>query len=126
MTTNPSPPHGSEKFDCDEIERHLKEISPWPWKWECEDSTLVALGSVENTLKDHVLSAWRCKACANRDNQCLWPNKIDSDFIAKSPQRLAAAVKRIRELENIINEMDKLNKESKVIIENILKSSDEG
>lgn len=106
MTTNPSPPQGSEEFDLEQIERELKEISPWPW--------------IASVYRDE----WYLDGppIINYDG-CH--GEADTKFIAKSPQRLAAAVKRIRELENIINEMDKLNKESKVIIENILKSSDE-
>lgn len=112
-----------ENLNLDKIERELKEISPWPWHATIEQEEEV----------DEIEPIWTVGPYNDRTN---WKNdcncngygmlKKDAIFSAQAPQRLAAAVKRIRELENIINEMDKLNKESKVIIENILKSSDEG
>lgn len=77
-----------EILDLDEIERELKEISSWPWKCGLPVGATTYIGTGTNII----------------DGYNFGVRNLDANFIAKSPQRLAAAVKRIRFLE------DKLNK----------------
>ena len=66
--------------------RELSEAAKaGPWEWEADDATMLCLGTKGDAcLEGHVLSAWRCESCAERDAKCLWPSKENSDFIAES------------------------------------------
>ena len=81
MTTQHEP---RDEFDCEEIERELNEIPSWPWRV----GTRIMYGTNGNYL---LTTAGGVK----EQQTALF-------FASKSPQRLAAAVKRIRELEEVI------------------------
>lgn len=107
-------------LNLDQIERELKEISVWPWHATIEQEEDV----------DETESIWTVGPYNDRPN---WKNdcnchgygmlKKDAIFAAKSPQRLSAAVKRIRVLEQQINYFKEY---SEKLQNRILKSSDEG
>lgn len=79
-----------DEFDCEEIERELKEISPWPWKHVAGEDEYEGNRIQDKNEKSIMCDMKYYPSC---------PEIIDQEFIFKSPQRLAAAVKRIRDLE---------------------------
>jgi len=72
----------TEPLDIDKIEEELKQISSWPWSY-CEDDMYDKEG--RNLI-------W--STCGS-----VFNNKSDLFFISNSPERIAALIDRVRELE---------------------------
>lgn len=76
-------------LDLKQIELELNQITPWPWVQVIESwSSTVNTSEPSNLIKDQVCPQVR--------------RLVDSAFIAKSPERIAALVKRVRELEKAL------------------------
>lgn len=104
MTPNPQ---NADKFDVEEVEKALSEISPWPWFFKDEKyqgSGAVYPNVITSTLHAiaHISSGFTYEYKIN-SNESERRDALNGLFISKSPQRLAAAVERIRELERGIS-----------------------
>lgn len=103
MTPNPQ---NADKFDVEEVERELNKISFWPWK-RSETGNLFTISNKLTNKTLNVLNPDETKKGAKRiayipkgiSKKSVQQIDIDFNFISKSPQRLAAAVERIKELE---------------------------
>ena len=107
MTPNPQ---NADKFDVEEVERELNKISFWPWK-RSETGNLFTISNKLTNKTLNVLNPDETKKGAKRiayipkgiSKKSVQQIDIDFNFISKSPQRLAAAVERIRFLEDVVN-----------------------
>lgn len=104
MTPNPQ---NADKFDVEEVEKALSEISPWPWFFKDEKyqgSGAVYPNVITSTLHAiaHISSGFTYEYKIN-SNESERRDALNGLFISKSPQRLAAAVERIRFLEDVVN-----------------------
>lgn len=84
-------------IDIEEIERELTEIQEWPW--ECDEHYDVYCKNPELTAHPQAAEYGDYKTLAS-----VPFGDSTGPFIAKSPQRLAALVERIRELEQKLKE----------------------
>jgi hypothetical protein len=78
-----------------------ESVTEGPWRWEAEDR-LVSLTGPKDKF---VLAAYACKSCAKNlrelpaedqakvDRHCMWPNKIDGDFIEHSRLDMDIAIR---------------------------------
>jgi len=55
-----------------------------PWNWISDDPEFLTLGTSGAEQEFHVLSSWKCKLCQESGLNCLWPEKQDATFIARS------------------------------------------
>lgn len=79
----------SEPLDIDKIEEELKLISIWPWEAETEPHMKNCYIIDKN--KNDVISEGAVGF--------LFENENDRIFISKAPERIAALIDRVRELE---------------------------
>jgi hypothetical protein len=61
-----------------------EKATPGPWEWICDDPAFLTLGKSGAEQEYHVLSAWKCESCQKTGLNCLWPEKYDAAFIARS------------------------------------------
>lgn len=84
------------------VREYEAKATAGPWEWEAQDGSMLSLGTKGNVGLNHVLSAWRCRSCEERDAKCLWPSKGNGNFIENSRTDLPAAIDLIEELLNNI------------------------
>lgn len=91
----------SEPLDIDKIEEELKQISPWPWRFKDDDfqgSGDIFPNFVSSRPICNITAGWVTRVDLGNgiSNGVDAPN---GPFIASAPERIAALVKRVRELE---------------------------
>ena len=76
------------ELNLKQIEDDLEKLSPYPWDEQC------CYEAIRHVIRnvDH-----DCYCDKKEDHNYF--RKYDGQFIAKSPERIAALVKRVRELE---------------------------
>ena len=84
----------------DEIEAELKQISPWPWAW-CNGCSWWRLGKADDQMQhDSVI----CPTIDSDGHPNLVCRQEDREFLAKSPERLAALCRYVRAAEAYLNQ----------------------
>ncbi|MGE0630946.1 MAG: hypothetical protein AB7O96_00955 [Pseudobdellovibrionaceae bacterium] len=85
-------------INLEEIEEELKQISHWPWDYRPKEYVPFVgemFFEVIGTLPDE-----------DGDFEAITSNRVkleNADFISKSPERIAALVKRCRNLESMLS-----------------------
>jgi hypothetical protein len=98
----------------DELIQQARELcekaTPGPWEWICDDPAFLTLGKSGAEQEYHVLSAWKCESCQKTGLNCLWPEKYDAAFIARSrtliPELCDALDKAEEQIESIHRSLD--------------------
>lgn len=80
----------TEPLDIDKIEEELKQISPWPWE------------AVECGVDEMFFGMPEAGEGYRNFTDMGDIRHVDAEFMAKAPERIAALVKRVRELEEAL------------------------
>lgn len=91
----------SKPLVIDKIEEELKQISPWPWRFKDDDfqgSGDIFPNFVSSRPICNITAGWVTRVDLGNgiSNGVDAPN---GPFIASAPERIAALVERVRELE---------------------------
>jgi hypothetical protein len=75
-----------------------------PWEFHAHDGSMASLSTVGKTLESVVFSTSRCKACQERMFRCMWPKKIDANYLeAFNPKRVKALMNLARAAIHLVN-----------------------